>query len=398
MTDATSRRAARIARPLLGLAVAAALLPVLSQPAAAAPRTVIHGDTVPQVKDLGPRSFTKRGPYAVGQTTIALPSNDAPVEVWYPATKKSVQGKRPAAYDLIDWLPSFYTVPAGAAVTYPSGGVRGVPVASGRFPLVVFSHGFAGFRDQSSFLTSWLASWGFVVAAPDHRNRDLTAALAFQSSSSNADIADLRETLTLMRTKTQARASRFHGHVDTTRVGAVGHSAGGSAVETWAATDKRVTTFVGLAGASAGALGDGKGGARNKVPSQPGLLMAGSSDAVVPPARIAAAYDTLRASKRLVVVGGGHHAFSDLCEIGAADGGILAIATILKIQVPEQFKRLASDGCEPPALAPTKAWPAVRQVTIAYLRRALGFDRSRAGFRGLKAAFPGVVESSRVVN
>src|SRR3954447_22371525 len=49
VTDATSRRALRIARPLLGLAVAAALLPVLSTPAQAAPRPVVHGDRVPQV-------------------------------------------------------------------------------------------------------------------------------------------------------------------------------------------------------------------------------------------------------------------------------------------------------------------------------------------------------------
>ena len=53
----------------------------------------------------------------------------------------------------------------------------GVPVATGRYPLVVFSHGYAGFRDQSTFLTAFLASWGFVVAAPDHYSRDLTEVL-----------------------------------------------------------------------------------------------------------------------------------------------------------------------------------------------------------------------------
>ena len=356
---------------------------------------VIDGDTVPQVRHLGPTSFAKRGPYAVGQATLALTTNKSPVEVWYPATKSSVKGKKQAAYDVVDWLPPVFSVPAGASVTYPSGGVRGVAVAPGRFPLVVFSHGFAGFRDQSTFLTSWLASWGFVVAAPDHPNRDLTAVLGFTSTSSDADIADLRATLDLMKIKTKARASRFFGHVDTTRVGAVGHSAGGSAVEAWAATDRRVTTFVGLAGASAGALGQGKGGARTKLPTQPGLLMAGSSDTVIPPARIGAAYNALRHSKRLVVVGGGHHAFSDLCEVGAADGGLLAVAELLHVSIPEKLVPLASDGCKPPALAPTKAWPAIRQTTVAHLRTVFGFDRSKAALRGLKEAFPGVVSSSR---
>ena len=47
---------------------------------------------------------------------------------------------------MVDWLPASFqkSLPAGYAVSYPSGGVRGVQVAPGRFPLVVFSHGFAG--------------------------------------------------------------------------------------------------------------------------------------------------------------------------------------------------------------------------------------------------------------
>ena len=126
--------------------------------------------------------------------------------------------------------------------------------------------------------------------------------------------------------------------------------------------------------------------------------MAGSSDTVVAPARIAAAYDALRHSKRLVVVGGGHHAFSDLCEIGTADGGILAHR-----RDPEPRRSPSSWRHWPPTGASPRRWHRRRRgrrsarSTIAYLRRALGFDRSRAGFRGLKEAFPGVVESSRVV-
>lgn len=395
MTDDTRRRAARLTLPFLGLALAAAALPALAGPASAAPRPAAHGDTVPRVADLGPTTFAKRGPYAVGEATLALTTNKSPVEVWYPAKRSAVRGKRPAAYDLVDWLPPIYSVPKGTSVTYPSGGFRGVDVARGRFPLVVFSHGFAGFRDQSSFLTSWLASWGFVVAAPDHPNRDLTAVLGLASTSSDADIADLRATLDLMKATTRARSSRFFGHVDTSLVGAVGHSAGGSAVEAWAATDRRVTTFVGLAGASAGALGEGEAGARSKIPRQPGLLMAGSSDGVVAPERLTGAYDALRHGKRLVVVGGGHHAFSDLCEIGAADGGILALAEVLGLTIPDFMVPLASDGCAPPALAPTKAWPAIRQTVVAHLRHQFGLDRSTQGLRGLKAAFPGVVAANR---
>ena len=389
MTDDTRRRTARLALPLLGLTLAAALLPALSQPASAAPSSVIKGDTVPKVKNLGPTTFAKRGPYGVGLATLKLPTNAAPVEVWYPAKRSDVKGKRVVNYDLVDWLPASYqsALPKGAAVTYPTGGVRGVDVARGRFPLVVFSHGFAGFRDQSSFLTAWLASWGFVVAAPDQHSRDLTSFLDFTGSSTGktTDVEDLRATLTLMRTKDKARKGRFAGHVDTKLVGALGHSAGGAAVQEFAAADRRVTTFVGLA----------PGAGEGKVPRQPGLFMAGTTDGIISPERITATYEKLKTPKRLVVVGGGHHAFSDLCQVGAEKGGLLQVAELLHFPVSDDLRRLASDGCEPPSLPPTKAWPAIRQTVVAHLRHVFRFDRSTKGLRGLKAAYPGVVESTR---
>ena len=71
-----------------------------------------------------------------------MPTDGAPVEVWYPATKRSVVGKPEATYDIANWLPPGLKklIPAGYSVNYPSGGVTGVPVAPGRYPLVVFSH------------------------------------------------------------------------------------------------------------------------------------------------------------------------------------------------------------------------------------------------------------------
>ncbi|KQW48792.1 hypothetical protein ASC77_08650 [Nocardioides sp. Root1257] len=394
MTDTTLRRTARPLAILAALGSTLALSLALVGPASAD-----TGDRVPKVTKLGPKSFATRGPFAVGETTLKLPPTGSAVEVWYPSRKADARGKRPSRYDVVDALPPSYQdlVPDGASVTYPSGGVRGLPVAGGRFPLVVFSHGYAGFPTQSSFLTSWLASWGFVVAAPDHPNRDLAAAMSFSASNDgDPDVKDLRRTITLMGALDRAARGRFSGHVDTALVGAVGHSAGGSAVEALAAVDKRVTTFVGLAGASVGALSDGSaGGARSKVPHQPGLLMAGTSDGIVTKDRMVAAYDRLRDPKRLVLVGGGHHAFSDLCEIGAGQGGLLAIADLLHLPVPPSFEALATDGCKPPALPPTEAWPAVRQTVVAHLRHEFGFDRSRKGLRGLVAAYPGVVSGNR---
>lgn len=393
------------------LAVAATLVtvaPFATTAASAAATTVagthvVDGDTVPVATHLSATTFSKPGPLGVGETTLTLPTDGAPVEVWYPATQASVAGKPEATYNVANWLPASLQklIPAGFSVTYPSGGVTGVAVAPGRYPLVVFSHGYAGFRDQSTFLTAWLASWGFVVAAPDHYSRDLTEVLGGPTGATakTTDVEDLKATIALMEHENATSTSPFDAHVDTTRIGAVGHSAGGAAVEALAATDSKVATFIGLAGATVGAFAGTKHGPDSIVPTQPGLLMSGTSDTVVPTKGMIAAYGHLHAPKRLILVkGAGHLVFADLCEVGSGQGGLLAIATALKVPIPASLKPLATDGCSAPDLPPPEAWPMIRQAVTAQLRHVFGFDSSDAGLSGLAAAYPTVVAANRAVN
>jgi predicted dienelactone hydrolase len=358
---------------------------------------VLDGDTVAVVNHLGSTSFTTPGPFAVGETTLTLPTDGAPVEVWYPATHAAVAGGTEASYDVSTWLPPSLKklIPAGFSVTFPSGGVRDVAVAPGRFPLVLFSHGYAGYRDQSAFLTSFLATWGFVVAAPDHDSRDLTEVLGGPTGATakTTDVGDLEATATLMAHKNVAAGSPFHGHIDTKKVGAVGHSDGGVAVEALAAVDPKVATFIGLAGATVGLPGNNAThGPDSIVPHQPGLLMSGTADTVVPTAGMVTAYGKMHAPKRLILIkGAGHLVFADICEIGAGQGGLLAVAAALKLPIPAQLKPLATDGCNAPDLPVTQGWPVVRQAVIAQFRHVFGFDTSAAGLTGLVGAYPNVV-------
>jgi predicted dienelactone hydrolase len=362
--------------------------------------TTVDGDVVPTVAHLSTNTFTHPGPLGVGETTLTLPTDGAPVEVWYPATKASVAGKPIATYNIATWLPAALQklIPAGFAVTYPSGGVPGVPVASGRYPLIVFSHGYAGFRDQSTFLTAFLASWGFVVAAPDHYSRDLTEVLGGPTAATEktTDVDDLKATIALMGSQDHTASSAFHGHIDTAKVAAVGHSAGGAAVEALAATDPKVATFVGLAGATVGAFGQTKKGPDSIVPHQPGLLMSGTSDQVVKTSSIVAAYAHLHSPKRLILIrGAGHLVFADLCEVGSGQGGLLAIAAALKVPIPASLMPLATDGCKPPDLSPPTAWPVIRQAVTAQFRYVFGFDHATKGLTGLTGAYPSIVSADR---
>jgi predicted dienelactone hydrolase len=205
-------------------------------------------------------------------------------------------------------------------------------------------------------------------------------------------VQDLKATIALMKANNASGSSPFHRHVDLALIGAVGHSAGGAAVEALAATDPQVTTFIGLAGATVGAFGATKSGPGSIVPHQPGLLMSGTADKVVSDTSMISAYGRLRDPKRLILLeGAGHLVFADLCEIGSAQGGLLSIAAVLHVPVPASLVPLASDGCSAPDLAPPLAWPVIRQAVTAQLRHAFGFDSSAAGLIGLTAAYPKVV-------
>lgn len=364
--------------------------------------TVVSGtDTIAAVARVGPTSFVNAGPFGVGETTLRLSYDGAPVEVWYPATPASVRGRPSQTYDVAHWLPQSLKrlLPLGSAVTFPSGGVRGVAVSSGRFPLVVFCHGYSGFRDQSTFLTSRLASWGFIVAAPDLLDYDLTAVLSGKvAPSSSADIAEVKSTLALMSKENSAPRSRFSTHLDMSKVAVIGHSLGGSLAEEVASVDPQVRTFIGMAGASVGALAAKSAGPVGTPAAEPGMLMVGTADHVVKPALILRAFDAMSPPKRLVTLkGAGHLAFSDICLLGSGQGGLLGIAERVHITIPPQLVPLASDGCQPEDLPIKVGWQVIRQAVTAQLRYALGFDHTQAGFNGLGHAFKGAVASDTFV-
>jgi dienelactone hydrolase len=313
------------------------------------------------------------GSFTVGVTTLHLADGSA-VEVWYPANGGVGVGSD--TYDVRSFLPPAVASRLGPKVhAYVSTDAnRNAPVgaAGERFPLVLFSHGTAGFRDQATFLTTWLASWGMVVAAPDHPSRDLADTAARPAAGIPSDVDDLVGTIALMERENARAGGPFKGHVDLSKIAVVGFDAGGLAAMRLAA-DRRIAGYV--------ALGSDLGAANVRPPAKPSLFLAGSLDRVAPPATTTVAYRAAPAPSYEWVLGGaGHNAFTDLCIVAKPQGGLVAFAEQSGIGsvFPPALRRVVTDGCAPPDLAVLKTWPIVDQVVTAFLRHVIGPDRVAA--------------------
>ena len=112
----------------------------------------------------------------------------------------------------------------------------------GRYPLIVFSHGFHGCGVQSVFLTETLARAGYVVAAPDHQDascgkngegsfgefkpQEKFGKPGQWSESTYADRGDdIKDVIDEM-----TRSAFFGPAIDAKKIGLAGHSLGGYTV------------------------------------------------------------------------------------------------------------------------------------------------------------------------
>lgn len=176
-----------------------------------------------------------------------------PFEVWYPAT---------AAHDGLDVSPQtqdvFKAVADRPALRQEA--VRDATVRAGRYPLVLYSHASFGHRRQSSFLTTHLASHGYVVAAVDHvgnttidfAERSRRAA-AGEATGQERDayvrriIADRVPDLRFLLDEMVAPSGPLSSHIDERRIGLIGWSFGGWAALAMLEEDDRVGALLALA-------------------------------------------------------------------------------------------------------------------------------------------------------
>ncbi|WP_161880698.1 alpha/beta hydrolase family protein [Deinococcus alpinitundrae] len=206
---------------------------------------VYPGDARPDAPEL-----SARGAYQVGVRTISLvrkdvldiakaaattpapdplPRYDRPliVEVWYPATLADGQTETTTYQDALGSGPGDPKRPV-VPFTFPGRAARDAApnLAGGKYPLVIFSHGYPGSRYLMSYLAENLASKGYVIASIDHTDSTHADKAAFASTLLNR-AQDDQAVLDAVAALSESGSGFLNKLVDANNTALLGYSMGG---------------------------------------------------------------------------------------------------------------------------------------------------------------------------
>ena len=194
-----------------------------------------------------------------------------------------------------------------------------------RYPLLIFSHGAGGTRQQSAKLIEHLSSWGFVVASPDHAgnsmNDDVGASIPFSLEDRPKDISFVIDNML-----SPEYVDKFLlQYAVENGVGVVGHSYGGLTsllvapdAQEW--SDDRVKAILPLSPAVEWGGGMGPDLMEERLPNiiVPTMVIGGENDTITPvnPNNVAV-FEKTNGSPRwnVVISNAGHSSFADICPV-----------------------------------------------------------------------------------
>lgn len=283
----------------------------------------------------------------VGVRTLSL--GEQTVDVWYPTSG----GPRSSELSLSTYLPAPFE-DVLAPISLPTWTQSAEPDAPARrlresLPVVIFSHGFGGFRTQSTQLTAHLASRGYVVLSTDHPGRDLATLVPclLTVEGQPCDIGfpggggedPATQQVLDMIDRLDELPDDLLNLIDPSVIGIFGHSAGGGTTANAANIDERILAALPM------------GGAGTFTRDLPSAVIGGSCDGIIPPDRLKPQGWTAR-SGYWSLDGAGHLAFSDLClvDLGALADDLEELPEANRVFL-NQLRNLATDGC--PGVTPT---------------------------------------------
>jgi len=302
-------------------------------------------------------TYGVRGPHPVGTIDMVVDNEERPlpVTIWYPALNP-------------EELEEIYTYPAIYPPVFPPLEVYGMALfeaepdsENGPYPLVVWSHGFTSFRTMNTYFGEHLASWGFVVIAPDHLGMTASEIANEPATFWPIYYNNPRDVSLVIDFAEQINADGvMAGMIDTENVASTGHSSGGfTALQaagaqidvghlTTECAEEAVsgmcleilpsaTELAGLYGLDAvpddgllPSIGDDRidalvplapnnfafGATGLNAVEVPTLYMAGTADALVPYDEITAGFNSLGSDTAYLVEFdyAGHGVFQDTCE------------------------------------------------------------------------------------
>lgn len=304
------------------------------------------------------------GSWAVGQTTLeviddARDGRSFSVDVWYPVDAEASGDLTPADYLFIPGVG--YT----SEVSFAD-----APAADGPFPLVVYSHGSGGFRWVATFFTEFLASKGFVVAAPDHTGN--TAIDTFAGSETSLEVTavnrpgDVTVTIDTVLAASDDIDGLLGGRVDATNIAVTGHSFGGFTALAAASgfdgdegsvpADSRVSAVVAMAPFSIPLSDD-----ELSAIDVPVLVISATDDTRTPVAtNTERVWDLVsgRPVVRIDLEAAVHNSFTDLCDLKVRVGAEGDVPDAIIAALDES----AGNSCDPEVLA----FGEVQRLTNAY--------------------------------
>jgi dienelactone hydrolase len=242
-------------------------------PAKSAPATSPTVSALPQLPPL-PSRPAPASPLAVGVRELSLARSadrPLPTTVWYPARGDAGGGTQP-----------------------------GATPATGRFPLVVLSHGLTGEPAALAPVGIRWAAAGFIVAAPAYPHTRRGAA-RFDVADVLNQPADASYVISEVLALNDKAGDPLAGHVDRAAIAAAGHSAGGYTTTGMlsAQRDPRLRAAVVIAGALLGGAYTG--------PATPMLFVHGDADPTVAYQSGRAAYEAAPWPKAFLTLAGGDH-------------------------------------------------------------------------------------------